>query len=132
MTKSSSHLPELSEYSSYLCCESNTLPGVRVTIRRMSLARRIELGRAVRELAGRLEFHQAGSGIGEQIDAAVAAAEINAVYFRWGVFAIEGLQIDGEPAALESVIASAPEEFVIEIVNYIKRECGISENERKN
>ena len=112
--------------------ESAVLPGVFVTIRRMSLGRRIELAQAVRGLAGRLEFLEAGSTVADSIDAAQVAAEIDAVYVRWGVAAIDGLEIDGCRANCENVIAAAPEKFIHEIVARVKHQCGLTNDERIN
>ena len=122
----------LRRYHSVDRLESAVLPGVAVTIRRMSLGRRIELARAVRDLAGRLEFLQAGSTIADRIDAAQVAAEIDATYLRWGVAAIDGLELDGLRANCEDVIAGAPEEFIRELVSRVKHECGLTGDERKN
>jgi hypothetical protein len=132
MTKWLSLLPEARDYASTVRYRPRSLAGAVVVLRRMSLGRRIELGRAVRELVGRLEFQQAGQTVADKIDAAVAAAEIDAVYLRWGVAAVEGLNIDGRPANADDLIAAAPEDLVDEIVARIKHECGLSEQERKN
>ena len=105
---------------------------MRLLLRRMSFQRRTELGRAVKELAVRLEFHRAGAGTGEQIEQALVAAEIDAMYFRWGVEAIEGLRLDGVAADVETALRDGPVALVVEVVERIKRECGLSENERKN
>jgi hypothetical protein len=120
------------EHSSLVRFESAALPGVDVTIRRMTLGRRIELARQVRELAGRLEFHQAGQSMADKIDAAALNAEIDAIYLRWGLVSVIGFNIDGLPATSDTVISGAPEGFAAEIVERIKRECGVSEQERKN
>jgi len=98
----------------------------------MSLGRRIELARAVRDLAGRLEFLQAGATVSDRIESAQISAEIDAVYLRWGLARIEGLVLDGREPTCEEVIARAAEEFVRDIITRIKHECGLSELERKN
>jgi hypothetical protein len=41
--------------------------------------------------------------------------ELTPAYVRWGVQSIEGLEIDGEPASVESLIESAPEPLVTEL-----------------
>lgn len=120
------------EYSSIVRFASGTMAGVYVTIRRMSLARRIELAREVRGLAGRLEYHAGGMNLTEKIDASITAAEIDSVYLRWGVVRIEGLCLDGCAASCEDVISAAPEAFVREIVERIKHECGLTGEETKN
>ncbi len=119
-------------YRSSAVCESRTIPGVRYTIRRISLGRRIELAEAIRDLAQELECREAGSTAREQVEAAVLSAKIDQVYLRWGTLAITGLLIDGARATAESLYESGPEELRREIVERIKRECGLSDNDRKN
>ncbi len=132
MTRLLSLSPECRKYESTVAFDSIALPGTRITVRRMSLGRRIEFSRAVRELAGRLEFHQSGETTSDRLAAAEAAAEIDVAYLRWGVAAIDGLFIDGRPAGVTSLIEAAPEVLVREIVDRIKAECGLSHNETKN
>lgn len=124
--------PKARQYASVTRIESKSMPGVSFTIRRMSLGRRIELARLVRELLARLEFHQAGAALGDKVEAAVAAGEIEAIYLRWGLVCVEGLDVDGESAGCEQVIAVAPECLASEVVSAIKAECGLNEQERKN
>jgi hypothetical protein len=45
---------------------------------------------------------------------------------------ISGLTIDGEPADAANAIARGPEPLCREIVNEVRRECGLTEEERKN
>jgi hypothetical protein len=47
--------------------------------------------------------------------------ELTPAYVRWGVQSIEGLEIDGEPATVESLIESAPEPLVDELGNELLR-----------
>lgn len=132
MTRLLSLSPDRHRYESLARYEATSLPGVHYTVRRMSLGRRIELAEQVRELAGRLEFHQAGTSTQDRIAAGAAAAEIDAAYIRWGLVGVENLSIDGRPANASAVIDGAPESFVREIVECIQRECGITDDERKN
>lgn len=119
-------------YLSTLNYQSKTIPGVAFTIRRMSLGRRIELAEAIRDMALELEFQQAGVSPKERVDAAVLAARIERVYLRWGLTAIRGLRIDGGPATAESLFSDGPENLLREIVEQIKRECGLTDDDRKN
>lgn len=99
----------------------------------MSFGRRIELTKQVSESLKRLEFLEAGQkGPSEEAEAAVLAAEVDAVYLRWGLAAVEGLTIDGRPADVESLIAHGPEELLAEALAAVRRETGLSEEERKN
>ncbi len=132
MTRLLSLSRECRKYESTVTFDSTVMPGARIAVRRMSLGRRIEFSKAVRELAGRLEFHQAADTTADHLAAAEAAAEIDAAYLRWGVAAVDGLSIDGSPASIRSLIDAAPEALVREIVDRIKRECGVTGHERKN
>ena len=119
-------------YRSTVKCSSQAMPGVRFRIRRISLGRRIALAEAIRELAAELDFQRAGSSAEDQVKAASLAARIDRVYLEWGVAAISGLRIDGQPATPERLFADGPEELTREIVDRIKSECGLNEEERKN
>jgi hypothetical protein len=105
---------------------------MRVWIRRMSLGRRIELARQVRDLAGKLEYHEASEKVVDRVEAALIGAEIDAAYLRWGVLNVDGFEIDGVAATAQDLISAAPEALVREIVARIKRECGLTDAERKN
>lgn len=101
-------------------------------LRRMSFARRVELMRRIRELARRAEFLGAGDQLGEQMDAGLLRAEIDRLYVEWGVERVEGLALDGAPATAEGLAEAGPEELFREALYAVKRECGLSDEERKN
>ena len=132
MTKLLSLSPKPRAYSSFERFESHILHGVWVTIRRMSLGRRIELAQAVRDLVARLEFLGAGAALSDRIEAALVESQIDAVYLRWGLVSVEGIELDGCIPAAESIIDRAPEDFVREVVGRIKAQCGLTEEEVKN
>lgn len=119
-------------YESTRTLESQTQEGVRFTIARMSFGRRLELTRRVRELGKRVEFERAGDSIADQLSASVASAEIDRLYLEWGLREISGLEIDGAAGDVATLIEAGPEDLCREIALEIKRECGISEDERKN
>jgi hypothetical protein len=98
----------------------------------MSFGRRLELMRAVRDLARRLEFSAAGDSVAERAEAAILGAEIDHLYLRHGLLAVEGLSIDGAAATPETLAQRGPEELTREIVAEIKAEWHLSEDERKN
>jgi len=106
--------------------------GVRFAIRRISLGRRIELARKIREVGRRLEFLEASGDAREKLEAAVLATEIDRAYLEWGLEAVEGLTIDGEPATPERLIDLGPLDLAMGILSRIKAECGLTEGERKN
>jgi hypothetical protein len=119
-------------YQSTVTRNSETHPGVRFVVRRMSFGRRTELARRMRELAAKFEFLDAGEDPKEKVDAALAAAEIEKAYLKWGLAEIEGLEIDGQPATPETLLADGPEGLCREIAAAVKAECGLDEAERKN
>jgi hypothetical protein len=97
----------------------------------MSLARRIDLTRRIRELGRKYEFLESG-GVSEQLEAAVLAQEIDRTYIEWGLAGIDGLDIDGEEANPQSLVLKGPEILCREAVDAIKSECWLSGEERKN
>ena len=112
--------------------ESTVIPGVYFTVRKMSFGGRIELTRRIRDLASRAEFLSAGDSVKDKLDAALLTAEIEKHYVQWGLAEVGGLELDGAPATAESLISHGPEDLFREVLEAIKRECGLSEEERKN
>jgi hypothetical protein len=143
----SSHSDDAVRYESALRLVSASTPGVHFTIRKISFGRRTELLRRVRELTRKVEFLEAGQrlapgggtgtlifgeALGERAEAALLGREADRVYLEWGLVSVEGLEIDGEAATLEGLIASGPEPLCDEILRAIQAECGLSAEERKN
>ena len=112
--------------------DAETYPGVRFRVARISVARRIELARKIREIGRKVEFLEAGQDPREKLEAAVLTAEIDNVYLDWGLEEIQGLTIDGEAATPVVLIEKGPLDLASEILGRIKRECGLSEDQRKN
>ena len=119
-------------YESTKTLESDSSDGVRFTIARMTFGRRIDLMRRVRELSAQHEFESAGVRVEDKLQASLTAAAIDELYLKWGLISLEGLEIDGRPAAPETLILCGPEALCREIVGTIKRECALTEEERKN
>lgn len=120
-------------YESTIKMESKVLPGVRYSVRRMSFGRRLELTRKVKHLLGRLEFLAAGEHtLEEEAEAKLVASEIDREYACWGLKDVEGLEIDGQAATAENLLDDGPEELVAEILEAVRREAGLSEDEKKN
>jgi hypothetical protein len=126
-----SRLRKAPGYSSLLWHESRTVPGVRFATRRVSLAQRIELTKKVRELALRHEFLKAG-GESDQLEASLADLLARKLYIEWGVPELEGFRIDGQTATPDLVIEKGPEEFSDELIEAVRTELGLSDDERKN
>jgi hypothetical protein len=112
--------------------DAETHAGVRFRVARISVARRIELARKIREICRKVEFLEAGQDPREKLEAAVLAAELDRVYLEWGLEEIQGLEIDGEAATPAGLIEKGPMDLAKEMLARIKRECGLSEDERKN
>ena len=119
-------------YESTVWFDSAVRGGVRFGIVRVSFGRRIELARRIREIGRRAEFLDASGDAREKMDAAVLAAEIDRAYLEWGLMGVEGLEIDGAAATAASLVEAGPVELAAEILGRIKRECGLTEDERKN
>ncbi len=135
MTKSTLRLDESSAAASYesgVNRASVQFPGVAFRVRRMSFGRRLELMRRVRELAQRMEFAEAGEGFADKVEASLLALEVERLYLEWGLESVSGLDLDGVAATPESLAERGPEELCREMIQAIKAECGLSEEERKN
>jgi hypothetical protein len=120
-----------STYESVGWHDSQTAPGVRFAVRKVSLGRRIELVRQVRELCLRHEFLRAGDTT-EQSEATVGDLLVRKLYLEWGLAGLEGLSIDGQAATVDTFIQTGPEELADEVVERIRHELGLTEQERKN
>lgn len=120
------------DYSSTVRKESESLPGVWFEVRRPSLGRRIEMSRRIRELSTRMDFAEAGTTFADKLESSSLALEIERIYLDWGICSLGGLAIDGEPATVSTAIESGPEGLYREMVDAVRRECGLSEEERKN
>ncbi len=112
--------------------DADAVEGVRYEIVRVSFGRRIELARRIREIGRKMEYLEAGGDAREKLEATVLAAEIDRAYLEWGLTAVEGLEIDGATATPETLVDRGPVELAIEILERIKSECGMTEDERKN
>ena len=112
--------------------ESRSHPGVRYRVVRMSLGRRIDLTKRIRELGRKWEFLEAGAKLEDQIEAALLCQEIDRTYLEWGLVAVHGLSVDGEEATPDIVASRGPEDLCREVVAAIKSECHLTEEERKN
>lgn len=59
-------------------------------------------------------------------------SEVNPAWVRWGLDKIEGLEIDGEAATVETLISDGPAELYTEILTAIRKEAELSPEETKN
>ncbi len=119
-------------YESGVDLSSARFPGVGFRVRRMSFGRRLELMRRVRELAQRMEFAEAGSNFADKVEASLLSLEVERLYLEWGLESVSGLELDGSAATPQTLAERGPEELCREMIQAIKAECGLSEEERKN
>ncbi len=119
------------EYASSIWRESQTMPGVEFAVRRPSLAQRIDLLDRVRALFLKQEFLNAGDE-SDQLAASLNDLLVRRLYVEWGLIEIKGLKIDGVRPSIPDLIEQGPEELLNEVVEAIKSEYGLSEDERKN
>lgn len=118
-------------YESVTTVESQVVPGVRLQVVRMSFGRRVELMRRVREMARRVECYEGGD-LGQRMDAGVLRAEIERLYVEWGIQSVSGLLVDGVEADVAGMIERGPEEVFREALSAVRREAGLTDDERKN
>jgi hypothetical protein len=83
-------------------------------------------------MARRAEFLAASEGSGDKMDAALLQSEIERVFVMWGVTAVSGLVVDARVAGPELLAEAGPEELFREALAAVRRETGLSEEERKN
>ena len=119
-------------YESVVNVASGVRAGVSFRVARMSFGRRVELMRKVRELARRMEFLEAGASEGERMDAGLLRAEIDRMCLLWGLTGVSGLQVDGVEATPEALVERGPEELFREALAAVRRETGLTDDERKN
>lgn len=124
--------PSVKKYASLVWFDSETHRGVRFGIVRVSFGRRIELARRIREIGRKVEYLEAGNDPKEKLEATVLGAEVDRAYLEWGLIGVEGMEIDGAAASAATLIDAGPVDLGAEILARIKRECGLTEDERKN
>jgi hypothetical protein len=131
MTRFTSPLHKQTDYSSVVWHDSGIYKNVRYSIRRMSLAQRIEMLKRIHELSAKYDFLKAGDAL-ERTEAQLADLLVRQLYLEWGLVAVEGLTIDGENASVEQLVAKGPEPLCDEIVSSIRAGLELSGEERKN
>ncbi|HEX4163882.1 MAG TPA: hypothetical protein VHZ55_00275 [Bryobacteraceae bacterium] len=131
MMKSLLRSPKELGYASVVWHDSKAFPEVRFAVRRPSLGQRIELTGRVRELMAQHEFLKAGDSE-DQLTAALSELLVKRLYLEWGLTALRGISIDGEPASIRTLIECGPEKLTDEIAEAVIREASLTEDERKN
>jgi hypothetical protein len=118
-------------YESLLWLESEVMPGVEFSIRKISLSQRLDLTARIRQLTVQHEFLRAGN-LSDQLEANMAELIVQKLYVEWAVAAVRGLRIDGEAASLGLVLERGPEELVAEMATAIRSHLGLTDEDRKN
>ena len=118
-------------YESQLTFESESVPGVEFSIRRMSFLQHLDLTGRLRQLVLKNEFLAAGE-LTDQLEAKMANALVQKLYIEWALADLAGLSIDNEPATIERLLEKGPLELINEISKVIRSETELSEPERKN
>jgi hypothetical protein len=118
-------------YRSLLWLESKCVPGVKFSLRKVSLSQRLELSARIRKLTLQNEFLRAGE-LTDQMEAATADLLVQKLYVEWAVVEIDGLRIDGKTASVELLIQRGPETLVSEMTAAIRNSLELSDAERKN
>ena len=123
--------------------------GVRFVLRKMTEGRRIRLRIALAGPQARIrelleEYERLAEKAGGEMDADTRARvrqlslamaeisdnEITPAWVRWGLEAIEGLEIDGSGATVESLIEAGPRTLYHEVADAIRKEAGLTEEEQ--
>lgn len=122
-------------------------PGVSFTIQRMNERRRVHreiaiaglrlkvneqsaaLKKAMEDLDGLApgEFDRMNAAMGELLH-----GEWYPAWIRWGLYSIEGLDIDGAKATVDTLCEAGPTDLVEEIFLAVIKAAGLSDPERKN
>ena len=129
--KFTSLLRKSTNYQSLTWHKSAAVKDVRFSIRRVSLAQRIELTRKARELSSKYEFMKAGDPV-DQMEASLADLLVRRLYLEWGFVELKGLTIDGQQPTAETLIEKGPEKLSDEIIEAVRAELELSQEERKN
>lgn len=123
---------EAVEWESAQWRDAESRPGVKFRTVKMTLARRRDLTSRVRTMLNKARFHATSGEAEEQMEASLLAVDTDRMLLDWGLLEIAGLRIDGEPASVRSLIEAGPEELCREIAEQIRRDCQLTEQERKN
>ncbi|MFN7920747.1 MAG: hypothetical protein U0Q16_11655 [Bryobacteraceae bacterium] len=71
------------DYTSRVVKQSAAFPGVEFEIAKISLARRIDLGRRLREIDWKGDFLAASARVEDQVEAGMLERQIERLYVEW-------------------------------------------------
>lgn len=113
---------------------SSAYPTVKYRISKMSMGRRLELTRRMRDLTKRLEFATAAAATStdDKMEAAILAGEVDRLYWEFALESIEGIQMNGDEISPTTQFELGPEDLSREILMRIKQQTQLTDAERKN
>lgn len=117
---------------------------VSFTLNRMTEGRRIKLRLKLAAITAKLreslveirklreQENPDAKRVAELVDTVttIMEDEVTPTWVRWGLHHIEGLEIDGQPATVESLIESGPTQLYDEVAAAVRREAGLTEQEQ--
>ncbi len=118
-------------YESSAWRESKAVPGVHFQTRKMSLGQKIELLQKAQQLSRNDEFLRAGSAA-DELEAGLSDLLVRRLYLQWGLLGVRGLRIDGVDVTSSLLIERGPEALTQEIIEILREEIGLTDDERKN
>jgi hypothetical protein len=98
----------------------------------MTLRQRINLVQELHTLYREHEFSSAGTSSADRLLAQLSSLRIDEVFLRWGVMAIDGLQVDGKPVGAAELAEHGPERLTAEVLGRIRETIALSPDEEKN
>jgi hypothetical protein len=119
--------------------ESETFPGVRITIQKLDEVRLRALLPTIAESIGRIRRYGHVPSPIETLKNDLPfiiqhpqalleiAARIDTILVEYGAKSISGLEIDGEPATVETLLEDGPASLVTEIAAAIREAMGLPE-----
>lgn len=142
-------------YVTTISNESKVFPGVTYVLNKMSEARRAQLRLRISEPTSRIRNllremanledrnpSTAENPRSEEVNnellmlsdkmEQISSDEINPQWLEWGLKSIDGIDIDGVPATLKTLLTEGPPALFQEIVNEIKRVAQLNGDEEKN
>lgn len=125
--------------------ESATYPGVKFTVRILNDIQRARRDAKLLDVRARINELQdrwavakdKGDGAIELLKindeaALLSQSQLKPAYIRAGLVSVEGIEIDGVPATVETLIESGPVELVNEIYDACVKASGLGAEETKN
>ena len=124
-----SHNSKLPGFEGVKFCLKKMTEGRRIKLRLALAAAQAELMDVLTEASNAKDNEVKLAGLLNQVES-IRGNTIDPLYVRWGVKSIEGLQIDGQDATVDLLIEEGPPELYQEILSRVKKEAGLSDEEK--